>query len=107
MGKPAKEIRMTIEFSEFFEKLGRRTSIRKEILEIANSLKINCPIGDSIPHNLWPKIYVKKYQITNLFRCELSDGWRLLYHIVGEYDGLVAYFIEALPHKEYDKRFGY
>lgn len=107
MGKPAKEIRMTLEFSQFFDKLDDGSKLRNEVLDLAGLLKLNCTAGNSIPHNRWPKIYIKEYKIKNLFRCELSDGWRLLYHIVGEPDGLVVYFIEGLPHKEYDLRFGY
>ena len=70
-------------------------------------LKKDCTIGDKIKHNLWPQIYIRKYQITNLWRYPLKSGWRLLYHIVGELDGFTVYILEALPHAEYEKRFHY
>lgn len=63
MGKPAKEVRMVMDFSEFFDNLGR-TKLKTEIRDLANLLKQKCPIGNPISHNLWPKIYVQKYGIT-------------------------------------------
>ena len=102
-----KDVKGTIEFSSFFESLSNPNPLKKEIRDSFSLLKSDCTIGDKINHNLWPQIYIKKYQITNLWHYPLNSGWRLLYHIVGEPDGFTVYILEALPHDEYEKRFHY
>lgn len=106
MVKSTKEVRGTLGFCSFFESLVDRT-LKREISKTLDLLKIDCTIGDKIQHKLWPKNYIKKYGITNLWRYRLDSNWRLLYHIVGESDGLIVYVIEILPHSEYEQRFGY
>lgn len=101
-----KDVRGTIEFSSFFDSLDNPV-LKKEIRSSFSLLKSDCTLGDKIKHNLWPQIYIQKYQITNLWRYPLNSGWRLLYHVVGESDGLTVYILEVLPHDEYEKRFHY
>ncbi|MBI5051328.1 hypothetical protein HZC08_01075 [Candidatus Micrarchaeota archaeon] len=48
---------------------------------------------------LWPKDYIRKYQIDNLWKYDLPDGWRLIYTIRADQ--------VRFDHKEYEKRFGY
>lgn len=107
MSKQVKEVRGTIDFSNFFDNLENNDPLKKEIRDAFALLKENCTVGDKIKHDLWPEKYVKEYRITNLWRYRLSSGWRLMYHIVGEPDGLIVYILEALSHSEYEKRFDY
>ena len=107
MAPKVKDVKGTIAFSSFFESLSDTDPLKKEIRSSFPLLKNDCTIGDKIKHNLWPQIYIQNYQITNLWRYPLNSGWRLLYHVVGEPDGLTVYILEALPHDEYEKRFHY
>ena len=65
--------------------------------------------GDPISKTLIPKQYVKKYEISNLFRVELPNYWRMLYSLI---DGetkieIIAFVINVIDHSTYDKKFGY
>jgi len=42
-------------------------------------IKTNPHYGDPISKKLIPRQYREKYRITNLFRVELPDFWRMLY----------------------------
>jgi Txe/YoeB family toxin of Txe-Axe toxin-antitoxin module len=70
-------------------------------------LKKNPLCGIKIPHELWPKEYVKKYHIDNLRKYNLPDGWRLIYTLVGNEIEIISVLLEWLDHKNYEKRFGY
>src|SRR3990167_5978062 len=57
--------------------------IEKSILNAVNKkvdlIKLNIHYGDPISKNLIPMEYIEKYGITNLFRVELPNFWRMLY----------------------------
>lgn len=65
---------------------------------------ISCSI--KIPKKLWPKKY-KKYGITNLWKYDLPNGWRLIFFLESNEIKIVAIILEWFTHKEYEKRFGY
>ena len=44
-------------------------------------LKKNPICRTKIPRKLWPKSYIKEYQITNLWKYDLPNAWRLIYTI--------------------------
>jgi hypothetical protein len=80
-------------------------AVRKKIALI----KVNPHYGDSIPKRLIPKEYAVKYGVNNLFRVELPKYWRMLYTLTeGESQiEIVAFVLEIMDHKKYDRRFGY
>ena len=58
---------------------------------------------------LIPKEYVEKYGITNLFRVELPNYWRMLYSLT---DGenkieIIAFVLDIINHPIYNKKFGF
>ena len=72
-------------------------------------IKANIHYGEPIAKRLIPEEYKTKYETTNLFRVELPNFWRMLYTLT---DGesqieIVAFVLDVLNHKEYDKKFGY
>ncbi|UCE74371.1 MAG: hypothetical protein JSV56_01345 [Methanomassiliicoccales archaeon] len=67
----------------------------------------NAFCGIQIPKKLIPKIYLKKYRIDNLWKYNLPGAWRLLYSVARDEIIIIAIILEWLPHKEYEKRFGY
>lgn len=73
------------EFMKFYYSMNRKTSSSqyKEINDVLELLKNHPDLGNRIKHNLWPRKYIRKYGIHNLFRVKLNDGWRLMYTISG------------------------
>lgn len=80
----------------------------KEIDHILESLKRNPQLGNRIQYQkMIPKCYIAAYDIPNLFRLQLSRGWRLVYSLTGKEDKRTVYVLEIFDHKKYEKRFGY
>ena len=72
-----------------------------------NDLKQDPTCGVKIPKKLWPKEYIKKYGINNLWKYDLPKGWRLLYTVQGNNVNIVSIIIEWMDHKNYERRFNY
>ena len=70
-------------------------------------LKVNPTCSIKIPKNLWPKEYIKKYGITNLWKYDLPSGWRLIYTIEADEVKIMNIILEWFDHKGYEKRFRY
>ena len=70
-------------------------------------LKLDPLCGTRIPSRLWPREYVQKYGISNLYKCDLPHGWRLIYTLVGDEVEIISILLEWFRHKEYERRFGY
>jgi len=72
-----------------------------------DDLKENPFCGIKIPKNLWPKDYVKKYSIDNLWKYDIPNAWRLIYTIAKDEVKILAILLEWFDHKKYEKKFGY
>ncbi|MCX6801724.1 MAG: type II toxin-antitoxin system YoeB family toxin [Candidatus Diapherotrites archaeon] len=72
-----------------------------------DDLKANPFVGINLPKRLWPKEYVQKYRINNLWKYDLPNGWRLLYTVKGTEVEIIAVILEWMEHKEYDRKFHY
>ena len=72
-----------------------------------NDLKIKPSCGIKIPKKIWPKNYIQKYQITNLWKYDLPNGWRLVYTIESDEITILSILLEWFSHKNYEKRFKY
>jgi len=72
-------------------------------------IKENTHYGDPISKKLIPKTYKEQYGITNLFRVELPNYWRVLYSLVeGETEiEIVSFVLDIINHDKYNKKFGY
>ena len=81
----------------------------KERLDRArDDLRKNAFCGIQIPKKLFPKEYVQKYGIKNLWKYDLPKGWRLLYTVTAENEvELISAILEWFNHKDYERRFGY
>jgi mRNA-degrading endonuclease RelE of RelBE toxin-antitoxin system len=95
------------DFMKVYESLPRTSQLKKDIDNAISELKKDPLKGERIQQQLWPKEYVKKYGINNLFRYRLGGGYRLTYTIVGRPNGTTSVILDALTHKDYDKLFGY
>ena len=72
-----------------------------------NDLKINPTCGTKIPKERWPKEYIKKHGITNLWKYDLPNAWRLVYTIESDKIKIISIILEWFNHKGYEERFGY
>lgn len=86
-----------------FEDKQLYTSINNLIL----GLKQNSIHGIKIPKYLWLKEYIKNYQVNNLWKYNLPNGWRLIYTIKSSEVMILNIILEWFSHKEYEKRFDY
>ena len=89
--------RVKIENKELYK------SIERAFYDISK----NPECGIRIQNKLIPKSYIQKYGIDNLRKYNLSSSWRLMYSVAGNNIEILAIVLEWLPHKEYERRFGY
>ena len=113
-----KEVRVILsaEAKEVYEYLNKESltsktenTILKSIKEKSQLIKSNFQYGDPIAKKLIPKEYTQKYEITNLFRIELPNFWRMLYTVQeGENKiEIIAFVLDIIDHKTYNKKFRY
>jgi len=72
-----------------------------------DDLKKNPTCGTKIPRKLWPKDYIKEYQITNLWKYDLPNAWRLIYTILEDKVMILNVILEWFSHKDYERKFRY
>jgi mRNA-degrading endonuclease RelE of RelBE toxin-antitoxin system len=88
-----------------------RTSNNKELYRALNKalrkIEDNAFSGIQIPKRLIPPEYLKKYNIHNLWKYNLSKSWRLLYSIESNEIIVIAIILEWMNHKEYERKFRY
>ncbi|MFH1452033.1 MAG: type II toxin-antitoxin system RelE/ParE family toxin [archaeon] len=77
------------------------------IIRAIEDLKKNPTSGIKVPKKLWPKLYKNKYEITNLWKYDLPNAWRLIYTIETDEVRIMNIILEWFNHKEYEKRFKY
>jgi mRNA-degrading endonuclease RelE of RelBE toxin-antitoxin system len=83
--------------------------ILKAVHKKIGFIKANSHYGDPIAKKLIPEEYKIKYGVSNLFRVELPQFWRMLYTLTnGDSEiEIIAFVLDIIDHKEYDKKFGY
>ena len=72
-----------------------------------NDLKKNPTCGTRIEKRLWPKEYKQKYGITNLWKYDLPNAWRVVYTIQSNEVMIISVILEWFNHKDYERRFHY
>ena len=108
MIKPSKVIFISDELEKDFNSLKEDDFIKKGLIRAIKDLKENAFCGIQIPKRLFPKEYVQKYNVNNLWKYDLPKGWRLLYTITPENEvELISAILEWTDHKGYERRFGY
>jgi len=84
-------------------------AILNAFLQKVELIKENVHYGQPIAKKLIPVEYKIKYGITNLFRVELPNFWRMLYTLTAGSSGIeiIVLVLDIINHKKYDKKFGY
>lgn len=77
--------------------------LHRAIERIIQKLKKNPEHGTKIAKELWPKTYA----VTNLWKVNLPNGWRIIYTIKSDDVQIVSIILEWFDHKAYEKRFHY
>jgi hypothetical protein len=97
------ELYTELKNSTSFEDKELHSILEKTILKITE----NPLCGIKIPHKLWPKEYISKYDIKILYKYDLPNGWRLTYTIKGQKIEIISVIIEWFCHKKYERKFKY
>jgi hypothetical protein len=106
--KPPDDLRGSPEFAAFFQGLDSDCELYRRIRAALDAIKADMLVGDKVERKKFPKIYVRKYGIRNLFRMETGKGSRLSYTILSENKKKAVVVLEFFSsHKEYERRFGY
>ena len=119
-GKPTK-VKITGEAKEEFEELNKvvgeeiakgitssdHQTLLRSIKQKVELLKANPEYGTHIPKDRIPKEYVRDYDVTNLWKVNLSDGWRMIYTIRGTDVEIISLILDIMNHRDYEKKFGY
>jgi len=106
--KPSKVKFISEKLEKDFKSLDEEDPIKKGIKRAINDLQKNAFFGIQIPKRLFPKEYLVKYNITNLWKYDLPNGWRLLYTVTSENQiQIVSAILEWFNHPEYERRFHY
>ena len=82
-------------------------SIFRSVERVKGWLKENPFAGEQVKKNLIPQYYLNKYGVTNLWRIDLSDYWRLIYTIQSNEVEIIDFVLNIVDHKKYDEIFGY
>ncbi len=94
-----------------FEELKKSKYENKKLFEFITraiiDLKKDPTCGVRIQKKLWPKEYISKYRITNLWKYNLPNAWRLVYTIKADDVSIISIILEWFDHKEYDMKFKY
>lgn len=100
-------IKIKSAFDYLKDRKGEDKQLHTWIDKAASKIKDNPKIGIKIKKALWPEIYSKEYLITNLWKYDLPNGWRMVYTIKEDQTQILCMILEWFNHKEYDRRFGY
>ena len=72
-----------------------------------HDLKSNPACGVKIKKKLWPREYVSGYNVTNLWKYNLPNAWRLIYTIKEDEVRILSIILEWFDHKDYTRKFKY
>lgn len=106
--KPSAVVFANENIEKEFNNLPDNDEIKKYIKRAIYDIKQNAYCGIQIPKRLIPKIYIQKYNINNLWKYDLPDGWRLVYAITTPNKvEILTLILEWFSHPEYERRFNY
>ena len=82
--------------------------LAKQLLKAKEDILENAFCGVQLPKDLIPKEYIKRYGISNLWKYNLPDAWRLLYSITTPNKiEIISVVLDWMNHKDYERLFNY
>ena len=100
-------VKASSEVAVFISSLRQGSYLLKIIDAGLDALKLNMFGGERIERKKYPRYYVRKYGVNNLFKFNLDSKTRLIYTLVAEETGVALVILEVLDHKKYEERSGY
>ncbi len=86
----------------------KESKLYTQLRKAFENLEIDAFCGIQIPKRLIPKEYVKRFgQLTNLWKYNLPDAWRLIYTVKNDKVNVLSIILEWMDHKNYERRFNY
>ncbi len=108
MIKRSKVVFVSETLEKTFESLQENKILKKHIRRAIEEIKENAFVGTRIPKRLFPKEYIVKYNITNLWKYDLPNGWRLIYTLTSPNKvEIISVILEWFSHPDYERRFKY
>lgn len=103
-----KKVFTSIDLHNYYSSLGKNHKHRKWIKAMREILSENMLIGEKIRKNRMPRDYIRKYNVSNLYRYAHPEGFRSTYTIqlMGE-DGFCPIILDFLSHNDYEQVFDY
>ncbi|MCX6748317.1 MAG: hypothetical protein NT076_01810 [Candidatus Pacearchaeota archaeon] len=93
-----------------FEKLedSKEKELKEQLIRAFENIEQNAFCGIQIPKKLIPKEYKERFgELTNLWKYNLPDAWRLVYTVKNDKVSVLAIILEWIDHKGYERRFNY
>jgi Txe/YoeB family toxin of Txe-Axe toxin-antitoxin module len=91
-----------------FNALDEDNEIKRHIRKAIDEIKENAFCAIPVPKKLIPKEYVQKFNINNLWKYDLPDGWRLIYSITTPNKAeIISIILEWFDHKDYERKVHY
>jgi hypothetical protein len=94
-----------------FEGLEKSDSTKEQtrimLIRAFKDIEQNAFCGIQLSKRLMPKEYIKKYRITNLWKYDLPNAWRLLYSIENQELLIVSIILDWMSHPEYERKLKY
>ncbi len=110
MGKQIEVIFASDKLENAYDKLKNGKFEERQLYEYIErarkDIKANHECGIKLAKRLWPKEYYK-YDIVNLWKYDLPNGWRIIYTVKENQIYIVGIILEWFSHKDYERRFGY
>lgn len=91
----------------FANKKPTYSQLLSSINNALRNIKANPHYGDLIPRKYISKGIMQAYDTDKILRVELVGYWRLLYTLIGDEAMIIAFVLDYMDHKKYDKLFGY
>ena len=82
-------------------------AILRSIKRVKELLRNNPFAGDNIEKRKIPKKWTSDLDLTNLWRIELSNHWRMLYTIRSDEVEVISFVLRIVDHEEYNQILGY
>jgi hypothetical protein len=105
--KDYKELQKNVAEDKKSKKKPTYEQLLNSINHAIDNIKVNKGYGNLIPRKHLSKATIARYGTNKILRVELVGYWRLLYTLIGDEAKIIAFILEYMDHKTYDKRFGY
>ncbi|MFA6023335.1 MAG: hypothetical protein WC781_04575 [Candidatus Pacearchaeota archaeon] len=102
---------ISMQLKNAFDELERGKFEDRQLYDFLNraidDLKGNPLCAIRIPKSIWPKKYIQNYEITNLWKYNLPNAWRLIYTIESNDIKIVSILLDWMSHKDYERLFNF